>query len=227
MPQRLREHQAFRLNFNRNIWLKPGSVFSTINQHDILSRFTEVYPPEQPDRPNEVSIVWLDTVNDPVILQCSKERFMDIASRQTTAVFRDQFCLQYGAKPVVESFFGDPSNELDPHQLAHFVAHLVIKYAGSCRMYFDLEPERFEYQELVYPNIYNPDQMIIAFNFPTVSGYLAALVEIALTYLDSWIQGISELPTESWRFPFIRDRISFLRMMEDQANIQYLLRKDI
>lgn len=170
----------------RKVDVIPGPIWEGLNQDNILSHFQYWYPVE----PRVVSALYLRAFEDPIILETEKERFVEIVNAETAEIFANQTCLQLGGKVDIQAFLPKEGNSIPAVDLAHIVGHILLPYVQRCRdPWINGFNGTFDFQEITYPNQFNPMESIICFNFPTKVADLGKFAEIVLFYLDLWVTG--------------------------------------
>lgn len=179
---RLFEISAFRL-----IKVIPGSrIYESVNQGGLISGFEAIFP----GKDQEVTVIWLRAIQDPVNLAKDASWLQRIVEREVNSRFIAHHCELFQKKVTIGDLLPEHGKFVTPYWLAHLIAHTISPYAVRCRTHLDVEPENFEYKEGVRQNTANPLEFLIAFNFPTRSEHLVALIGIVIDYLDNWVKGI-------------------------------------
>lgn len=184
--------------------------YQFINQGSILDQFKEWYPSD----PSSGSIIYLRSRENPVKIYNSS-RFKNIVYNQTKPIWEHQFCLQSNGPVDLDRILSISStNEIDLVNIAHLVAHILLtfglRYVDPWISRDFLISTNFAGQELVYSNLHNPLESIIAFNFPARVGPLAEFTSITLEYMDAWISGKSTT-----------DYISRMRRQDENSSNHY------
>ncbi|KKQ72783.1 MAG: hypothetical protein US94_C0040G0002 [Berkelbacteria bacterium GW2011_GWB1_38_5] len=169
-----------------------GPIFAWLNQNDILSQFSCVYPILLPT----FSTFVIRTHSNPISLDFPVDNLLQQITREAKDrsgfIWQEQSCLQLGGPVSLEKILTPVSaKQIKTEDLVHVMAHLLLTHIIDCRRpWIDLDQlGNFAFEELVYLNIHNPTETFITFNFPVRVEDAGKFAGIVMTFIDRWING--------------------------------------